>query len=176
MRNLQLVATLLTGLFMHCVAWSYECDNSIRPFSTPTEKFDIDNDGTLTDIQTGLTWMRCSLGQQWNGKTCEGDAKSYTWQNAIAQAKTINMHGGFAGNTNWRVPKLPELAGLIERQCNNPRINLQLFPRTPATHFWSSSAKNGSDTLSYSLSFGAHGVSIISRNETFLVRLVQGGE
>jgi hypothetical protein len=29
-------------------------------------------DGTVTDPTTGLTWMRCSMGQTWNGTTCTG--------------------------------------------------------------------------------------------------------
>ncbi len=31
-------------------------------------------DGTVTDVETGLQWMRCSLGQKWKGSTCVGEA------------------------------------------------------------------------------------------------------
>lgn len=29
-------------------------------------------DGTVTDIKTKLQWMRCSVGQSWNGQSCAG--------------------------------------------------------------------------------------------------------
>ena len=176
MHGIRIVLTLAIGLFQLGSVWAYECDTHARPYSTPIERFDINHDGTLTDIQTGLTWMRCALGQQWNGKTCVGNAESYSGQNAIAQATHINNSGGFAAHTDWRVPRLPELAGLIERQCADPRINLILFPNTPAVNFWSSSPKKGSPALGYALSFGAKGVSTINQNERSLVRLVRGRE
>ena len=38
----------------------------------------INNDGTVTDPTTGLTWMRCAMGQSWNGTTCTGTGSRYT--------------------------------------------------------------------------------------------------
>lgn len=29
-------------------------------------------EGTVTDPETGLMWMRCSLGQIWIGRACDG--------------------------------------------------------------------------------------------------------
>lgn len=39
-------------------------------------------DGTVTDVLTDLMWMRCYLGQTWNGSTCTGDASKITWSEA----------------------------------------------------------------------------------------------
>jgi hypothetical protein len=154
--------------------WAYQCDTNTRPLSTPIDRFDNNQDGTLTDIDTGLTWMRCSLGQNWNGSACFGDAKSYTWSAAKEQIKINNSGSGFANHNDWRLPRLPELAGIIERECKDPRINLTLFPNAPALPFWSASVKKGNDKMAYALSFGNEGVLVLNKETTHLIRLVRG--
>jgi uncharacterized protein (TIGR02145 family) len=92
------------------------------------------NDGLVKDRVTGLMWMRCVLGQEWNGTTCKGEikkssritctfsdsedckyetAKAYSWQDAV------NLSNGFnyAGFYDWRLPTIEELSTLI--YCNN---------------------------------------------------------
>lgn len=62
-------------------------------------------DGTVTDVITGLQWMRFSLGQEWIGGVCKGEAKKYPWQAALDAAKALNLKGGYAGRQDWRVSK-----------------------------------------------------------------------
>ncbi|MBI3776159.1 MAG: DUF1566 domain-containing protein, partial [Gammaproteobacteria bacterium] len=70
-----LVAALLTS-----TTDAAPCDPNVRPETTPTQRFVLGTDGTVHDKITGLTWMRCALGQQWDGKTCAGTAARYAWQ------------------------------------------------------------------------------------------------
>ncbi len=42
-------------------------------------------DGTVLDTQTNLQWMRCALGQTWNGQTCVGEANEFNWNDAKKQ-------------------------------------------------------------------------------------------
>jgi len=151
------------------------CDPHSYPMSTPTERFTDNGDGTLTDQQSGLTWMRCALGQQWNGKNCQGEPNSYTWQSAQAAAAQINQTGGFASHSDWRMPHIPELAMIVERQCDNPRINLTLFPNTPATYFWTATGRRGKgmDAEGYLLSFGPEGAGHLRKDELHFARLVR---
>lgn len=66
-------------------------------------------DGSLVlDVVTGLEWQRCSVGQTWNGTTCEGDAELITW----AVAKELTLAGGFVA------PKNSQLQTLI--YCGEP--------------------------------------------------------
>ena len=169
-----LSTVLLAGALINASNWSYQCNTVERPLSTPLDRFDINNDGTLTDFESGLTWMRCALGQQWSGDTCVGRAQSYTWQAAQQQVMALNQHGGYADHADWRMPKLPELASIIERQCAYPRINISLFPNTQPVFFWSANAKPGSESLGYALSFGPEGVSVMNRETLSHVRLVRG--
>ena len=151
------------------------CDTHSYPMSTPTERFTDNGDGTLTDRQSGLTWMRCSLGQKWNGTSCQGEPNAYTWQSAQEAASQLNQSGGYAKHTDWRMPHIPELAMIVERQCDNPRINLTLFPNTPATYFWTATGRRGKgmDAEGYLLSFGPEGAGHMPKDDLHFARLVR---
>ena len=80
----------------------------------------------MTDTRTGLIWMRCSLGQMWDGAACSGTANTYTWQAALQAAFEINSGAsnddgdglaGFANETDWRLPNRNELESIVERRC-----------------------------------------------------------
>lgn len=157
-------------------AWSQTCDTNTREASAPTVNFTDNGDGTVTDKRSGLTWMRCAQGQIWSGGNCTGNAQRHSWPDALAIALNLNALGGYAGHADWRIPKLPELAGIVERQCNDPRINLTLFPATPASVFWSATSRRGADDQALALSFGPEGVSTDSKEEAYFVRLVRGGD
>jgi Protein of unknown function (DUF1566) len=123
--------------------------------TTPTARFTSFNNGTVLDKYTGLIWKKCSEGQQWNAAshTCHFFATAYNWQEALQQAQTVNSSTGFAGYKDWRVPNIKELNTLLEEQCEDPAINLTVFPTTPGKVFWSSSPHAGSDTNAWAVDF-----------------------
>jgi len=170
-------AGLLT-LFATCAAGADQtCDTQTYPLSAPSERFADNGDGTVTDKQSGLMWMRCSLGQSWNGSTCTGVAGQYSWQGAQDEAKALDQQGGYAKHDDWRMPHIPELAMIVERQCANPRINLAIFP-TPATYFWTATARRGKgmDAEAYVLSFGPEGAGHQLKEMRHYARLVRAGK
>ncbi|MCK4492418.1 MAG: DUF1566 domain-containing protein, partial [Methylococcales bacterium] len=113
----------------------------------------------VTDTSTGLMWMRCALGQNWNGSTCAGKAKSYTWKGAINTVKIID----YEGYDDWRVPTKEELLTLVycssgdpdfwvksgngcKAEYDRPTILTDIFPNTLPNFYWSSSPfANNSD-------------------------------
>jgi hypothetical protein len=119
-------------------------------------------------------WMRCAVGQNWSNGRCEGEASRLDWSAASDAAATLNS-SGTAFFSDWRVPKLREIATIIERQCRDPRINLEVFPDTPGVFFWTESMRpaEGFDDLAYALSFGPDGVEHRPKAETHAVRLVR---
>lgn len=155
-------------------AMAQQCDTS-QPLSTPTDEFFINDNGTVTHLETGLTWMRCAIGQQWDGKTCAGEAKRVTWREAFTLEDKYKRDG-FAGHKNWHVPRLPELAAIVERQCVKPRINAVLFPNTPASSFWTANHKKSHETQAFALDFDTQGLQVLSQQTPVYVRLVSGRE
>ena len=77
---------------------------------------DLMKKGMWRDPKTNLVWMRCSLGQVWDGNTCAGEAKKYQWLDALEATIAINNQGGFGGYNDWIVPHI-EVLGSI-RYCS----------------------------------------------------------
>ena len=151
------------------------CRNDITA-STPDQDFTLHNDGTVTHNSTGLMWMRCSLGQIWDGSTCTGAASTFTWQNALGAAKSHNF-ANFAGHSDWRLPNKNELASLVEQRCVSPAINSKIFPSTPTGgSFWSSSPYAGHSDGAWGVAFFSGFVGNNSKGGVSQVRLVRAGQ
>lgn len=152
------------------------CDTTKFPASAPVERFQDNGDGTVTDRTNQLMWMRCSVGQTWADGSCSGTPNLQDWASAIDYAEEVNRSGTFF-YTDWRVPKLPELASIAERGCKDPRINLIVFPTTPALPYWTSTPRPGAvdEGVVYALDFGVDGVVPELKNQQHLVRLVRTG-
>lgn len=150
-------------------------------------------DGTVTDVITGLQWMRFSLGQEWIGGVCKGEAKKYPWQAALDAAKALNLKGGYAGRQDWRVPSKEELLSLVycssgqpkiwndtgrpcEGDYEKPTIVQQAFPNTPSSYFWSGSPSSVSSDNGWYVHF-SNGYTYVNgrRLSGNLVRLVRCG-
>jgi len=137
--------------------------------STPESRFTVNNDETVTDSVTGLTWRQCVEGM--SGTNCStGSASKFTWQEALIHAES---------QTSWRLPNIKELISLIERRCQNPAIALSIFPATPEnpeSFFWSSSLSAANTAKAWSIDFasGFNG-NLGLRTNSFYVRLVKGG-
>jgi hypothetical protein len=145
-----------------------------RSASTPTARFVDNGDGTLTDQASQLMWQRCAAGQSWQqGQGCSGAATRHSLEEARALAERVNGADGFFDD--WRLPSVRELATVTERGCANPRVNLQLFPATPAAGFWTDSARAGGQDQTYVMDFGAGGVTASVPVDRHHVRLVRTG-
>ncbi len=113
------------------------CKESQRA-TTPTSDFEIHQDGTVTHKKTGLMWMRCSVGQNWDKKAnqCVDDGDStndqYDWSGAVVLSNRFS----YSGYTDWRIPNIKELASIVELKCFRPSINLDVFPGTYIRGKW----------------------------------------
>ncbi|KMT65755.1 DUF1566 domain-containing protein [Catenovulum maritimum] len=112
------------------------CTDSIAPSITESNYILDDVNGVVTDGLTGLMWSRCNYGEVWssNSMTCTGTAKSAVWIDAVKFA----AESQYASHSDWRLPNVKELMGLIERQCAEPATNINLFASTKNQTYWTS--------------------------------------
>lgn len=171
MINALLVASLLLALPVLAQTVNPNIENI-----TPDSRYTVNNDGTVTDNETGLMWMQCSEGQAWESNggagNCTGTATTHTWDAALALANDK----AFTGHSDWRLPDIKELASLVAEDRYDPAINSTIFPVTPSDKFWSGSPYAGSSSTSWIVYFST-GSSIESyRYSSGRVRLVRSAK
>ncbi len=175
-RQARIILTLTIALLPTVASHAEECWYSVKSPVQPDIRLDINDDGTVTDIDSGLTWMRCSLGQEWTGESCRGELATMSWSQAQQNISEMNDQGGFADFRDWRLPRLNELATIVDLACKSPRVNTRIFPDTPAAGYWSDSSTSYAPDYAYMLSFGGSGVLLAAKSDSYRVRLVRGRE
>lgn len=156
------------------------------------EQYQDQGNGTVLDMETGLQWMRCSLGQTWNGAGCSGEPLSANLIEALDAPKTFNSQGGYLGKTDWRLPDKAELNSLVhcssgqreERDANGsgglclgdyqkPTILPAIFPDTPAAPFWSTSPHACNSDFAWLVNFSTGQVDAPHKDEGKHLRLLR---
>lgn len=161
-----------------------ECE-PIFPASTPSDDFDVHDNGTVTHKKTKLMWKVCPEGAEWdNGVICTDGALAYTWQESLQRVSLLNNSGGFAGYSDWRLPNIKELRSIVEDQCINPAHNENIFNAGALELyygvFWSSTpsinnAGYGPDRSFY-VDFRHGSVAYRNRDYSAQIRLVRTAE
>jgi len=136
----------------------------------PNSRYTVHNNGTVTDMVTGLMWQQCSVGQ--TGADCSGGTASvHNWQAALALAGTDST----ADYNNWRLPNKNELSSLVAYDRYNPSTNEVVFPNT-AAYYWSSSPYAINSDNAWYVYFNNGFVYGSSRADGHRVRLVRSGQ
>ncbi len=166
-----LLVSLLLGI-LALPAVAQKCDDS-KSATAPSKQFKINDNGTVTDSKNKRVWLRCGLGMSWNGSSCEGKTLSYSWAAAVEAVNELNADK-VAGRSDWRLPRLPELQSIVEKQCFKPAINLEVFPFTPESGFWSSTESAGVNPRAMMVLF-IHGQEYVAnKSQNWRIRPVAG--
>lgn len=84
--------------------------------------FAAPGDGTVVDRSTKLLWQQSENARM-------------SWQAAVDRCEGLTL----AGRSDWRLPSKEELLGLVDRKRTDPAIDIQYFPKTKSTAYWTSS-------------------------------------
>jgi hypothetical protein len=185
MKNLYFPLVLLLVLGQGA-AQAQTCYTDSLSETAPASQFVANSDGTATDTTTGLMWMRCSLGQTWDGDSSDcgsdSDATALTWQAALAAAESYGDDDYAASDgleatadySDWRLPNSKELISITEASCYKPAINATIFPDTKQSHYWSGSVSASSDGYAWATSYSASiTVSAKVMTDAYYIRLVR---
>lgn len=98
--------------------------NNNIPDNWPDERYELNNDGTLVDLFTGLMWKQCPEGMTWDEGACNGELAEYNWLTAHEAA----LQADYANHDDWRVPNIKELSSLTAYNRREPAMNIIAFP------------------------------------------------
>lgn len=168
-----LLRSLFVALLMGSVAapvLAQDC-NKNRPATAPMSRFKAGDDGTMIDSKPRQIWLRCVVGMEWDGSTCTGQSHTYTWNDALEVVNEFNAKK-VGGRSNWRLPKVEELNAIVEKQCFKPAINLEAFPYSPESGFWTDSSLEGAQPRVWIVHF-LHGQQYIAnKKQDWRIRLI----
>ena len=144
-------------IFFCLVVALWVCGLTVISFAAP---FTNNNNGTVTDIKTGLVWQ-------------QGEPGSMTWGPALSYCEGLTL----GGDSGWRLPNIKELESLIDDSRYFPATDTNYFPNAIAISYWSS-------TTDASNSYGAWGVGFDDgyvhgdggKDSSAYVRCVRGGQ
>ncbi len=94
----------------------------------------IDKGYYVIDLENKVEWLKCTVGQYWSDEEskCMGIAKKLNMSEIDEAKKQINSQL----DGTWRLPSRKELESLVCKSCEEVKIDLILFPNTPAEPFW----------------------------------------
>lgn len=90
--------------------------------AAPTGHFQVDGE-VVQDTATKLTWQRIS------------PTKNYSNTDAAAYCASLDLRG-----KGWRLPTIKELHTLVDESRTLPAIDVDAFPDTQPTFFWTGSS------------------------------------
>lgn len=124
--------------------------------------------GTVTDRSTGLTWMRCAVGQTWDGSDCVGEPKRYNWDEAMSTSHKIADYDG------WRLPSIGELNTIVDRGRISPSADDKAFPNMQRVQYWTSTSSVRDVSQARTIDFWNGETWLASKTSGNIVRLVRG--
>jgi arylsulfatase A-like enzyme len=113
------------------------------------------NDGTVTDLDTGLMWKQVPR-------------TAATWSAALADIEGLTD----AGFSDWRMPNVKEMESLVDYTMTTftsltnikPPAHRLLFPSATATSYWTSTTQNNDALAALVVEFGLNTTSNPQRN------------
>ena len=121
MLNLRLIAMCWVLILTGTISFSSESRYVIKDY-------------IVIDLEHKIEWLRCSVGQRWDGNKCSGKIVNLSLD-LVPEA--INIANQQLGG-NWRLPSKAELTSIVCKSCPSPKINKKIFPNTDNAPYWTS--------------------------------------
>ena len=120
-------------------------------------RFTDNGDGTVTDKEAGLVWMK------------QDDGKHRSWEEA---KKYCEQNEAKLPGKGWRLHTVKELVSLVDYEKYDPAID-PVFTKTQSSSYWSSTSYAYFSDYAWYVDFGSGGVDWDSRGFVSCVRPVR---
>ena len=148
-----------------------------------TLRYRVNQNGTITDMTTGLVWEKKSA----DGSIHHKDI-GYTWDDAFAvHVATLNAME-FAGYDDWRVPNVKELQSILNFEHFTPAVSPAFNSNcvagctvttcsctTDSFHWTSTSLATDPSMYAWAVRFDLGHIDAWGKSTHFSVRAVRGG-
>jgi len=135
-------------------------------------RFINNGNNTVTDLATGLIWIRDhdAMGSPWNATMTYADLQTYL--------ATLNG-AGYAGRSDWCVPNVREIHSLCVFDRYGPCMNASDFPNVKDSRYWS--CTNGyvvspPSANIYAVNVHTGTIELQGKTSSYYCRLVRGGQ
>lgn len=122
------------------------------------ERFNVNGNGTVTDVSTGLMWMQSPT------------VNTSAWSNALAACENAS----FAGYQDWRLPNIKELFSIYDLTRSGPALDGAVFSISADLYNGrypyeaSSTSSSSSSTLMLCVSVSTGQVTVCAKTTGFL--------
>ena len=121
----------------------------------------INNDGSVTDIQTGLMWQQTPSDNV------------MTWQDSLSYCKNLQI----AGYSDWRLPSQNELRSIVDYSKYMPSIDIDFLNiKNLNWEYWSATTYARHTGLAWYINLGLGENNSYSKSYSLYVRAVRGGQ
>lgn len=148
---------------------------SSQPLANIQTRYVISTDGNeVTDNTTGLIWRRYAEGIKITANSYSGNATAFSMDQAQGWA---HKEASTTGKP-WRLPSLKELLSIVDSSRCNPAIDMDAFPGTPGSPFWSAPPAADEPAYAWGVNFDYGYVDYGSEHNSagYRVRLVRSGD
>ena len=109
----------------------------------------LSNGPIVVDLQNGVEWLRCTVGQSYINGSCDGEIIQFRFDEISEITKLANKELG----GSWRLPTKKELSSLICKTCPAPKIDQKTFPLTSSEPYWTGQKNWFSSKMYWSVNF-----------------------
>lgn len=127
-------------------------------FNQTEQSLQDNNDGTVTDWNTGLIWQQSEGGLM-------------DWESSLAYCEALSL----ADSTDWQLPNAKALQSLVDYDRLSPALNTTFFPDAHAASYWSSSTYFLYPSAGCCVDFTDGTIHYRSKLNAEYVRCVRGG-
>ncbi len=131
--------------------------------------FTDNGDGTISDNNTGLMWMKKTADINNIGNLDDTDKVS--WVDAIHYCETLE----FAGHSDWRLPNVKEISSIADKNESLPSVP-PVFEDVIAGYYWSSTTITGNALVAWFINLYNGQLDTTTKDFEWNVLGVRGGQ
>ena len=138
--------------------YQVRCVRGVTLSGPPQHHFTNNLNGTITDLDTGLTWQ-------------QAEASAMNWESALQYAEGLSL----GGQTDWRLPNVKELQSINDELRSNPSVDTSFFTGANSSSHWSTTTVMNLANRAWYVNFQLGLVTYEDKLTNYFVRCVRGG-